>query len=397
MERRRIALGPVSQSPRRFPANLDREPQQAGGAMPTRTLKQRTRAQQREQFRQDVLDGLSRPQKELPCKYFYDRRGSQLFDEICELDEYYLTRTELAIMQQYAAEMGEQIGPGVMLVEYGSGSSVKTRILLDNLPQPAAYVPVDISDEHLDSTAQSIARDYPQLEVLPVCADFTEDFDLPAATVDVTHAAVYFPGSTIGNLRPHKARHLLERIAPLCGTGGGLLIGIDLQKDPDVIEAAYNDRRGVTAEFNLNLLHRINRELAADFDVDQFQHLAFYNSELGRIETYAVSRCDQTVTIGKRRFRFRRGERIHTENSHKYTIEDFAALAAEAGLTLRRHWTDGQRYFAVLHFAVLADGCGPEQAERSSGKVKQDGRFTQFPRRSSARLGPTNDWVRRTV
>ena len=323
--------------------------------MPTKALKQKTPAQARERFRRDVLEGLSRSPKELPCKYFYDQRGSQLFDEICELDEYYLTRTELSIMERYAAEMGEQIGPGVMLVEYGSGSSVKTRILLDNLPRPAAYVPVDISGKHLESTARSLARDYPQLEVLPVCADFSEDFALPAATVDVTHAAVYFPGSTIGNFRPDRARKLLRRIAPLCGTGGGLLIGIDLQKDRSVIETAYNDRRGVTAEFNLNLLHRINRELQGDFDVEQFQHLAFYNPQLGRIEIYVVSRQDQCVSIGGRRFEIRRGERIHTENSHKYTIDAFAAMAAEVGLTLRRHWTDERRYFAVLHFAVLPD------------------------------------------
>lgn len=320
--------------------------------IPTRTLKQRTASQRLNLFRQDVVAGLSRSPKELPCKYFYDRRGSQLFDEICELDEYYLTRTELAIMQRYAAEMGEQIGPGVMLVEYGSGSSVKTRILLDNLPQPAAYVPVDISGDHLEKTARSIARDYPHLEVLPVCADFNEDFELPVATGNVTHAAVYFPGSTIGNLSVERARRLLARIAPLCGTGGGLLIGIDLQKDPAIIEAAYNDSQGVTAEFNLNLLHRINRELDADFDVDQFRHLAIYNADAGRIETYAVSRREQAVTIGNRRFVFHRDERIHTENSHKYTIEGFAAMAAEAGLALHRHWTDERRYFAVLHLAV---------------------------------------------
>jgi dimethylhistidine N-methyltransferase len=335
-------------------------------SMETSAAEQRVESPLRSRFRQDVLAGLAGAVKSLPCKYFYDQRGSRLFDEICELDEYYLTRTELAIMRQFAPEMGQQIGPGVMLVEYGSGSSVKTRILLDHLPDPVAYVPVDISGKHLRSTAQTLAVDYRHLEVLPVCADFTEDFALPASSREPTHAAVYFPGSTIGNFRPARALRLLRRIADLCGTGGGLLIGVDLQKDVDVMEAAYNDERGVTAQFNLNLLHRINRELGADFDVEQFEHLAYYNPREGRVEIYIVSRRDQFVTFANREFRFRAGERIHTENSHKYTVEGFAALAAEAGLTLRRCWTDPRRNFAVMHFAVMhfdvAQGQGDDAA-----------------------------------
>jgi dimethylhistidine N-methyltransferase len=295
----------------------------------------------------------------LPCKYFYDQRGSELFDQICQLDEYYLTRSELALMDQFAPEMGAQIGPGAMLVEYGSGSSVKTRYLLDGLPDAVAYVPVDISGDHLQQTARELARDYPRIEILPVWADFTQDFALPRSVRTPTHSAVYFPGSTIGNLLPGPATGLLRRITRMCSTGGGLLIGIDLKKDAATIEAAYNDRLGVTAEFNLNLLRRINRELGADFDLDQFFHRACYNGELGRVEMHLVSRRAQAVTFGGETIEFDRGETICTEYSHKYTVDEFAAVAAAAGLTLRREWTDKGRQVAVLHFAVLQNGSLP--------------------------------------
>jgi dimethylhistidine N-methyltransferase len=304
-------------------------------------------------FLRDVLAGLRSTPKKLSCKYFYDRRGSELFDQICLLDEYYLTRAELALMDQYAPEMGAQIGAGVMLVEYGSGSSVKTRYLLDGLPDPVAYVPVDISGDHLQHTARELAQDYPQIEILPVCADFTRDFDLPRSRRTASHAAVYFPGSTIGNFMPDEAVGLLRRITRMCRTGGGLLIGIDLKKDVATIEAAYNDRLGVTAEFNLNLLRRINRELGADFEVDQFFHQARFNAELGRIEMQLISRRAQTVALGGETIAFEAGETICTEYSHKYTVEEFAAVAAGAGLTLRREWTTKRREFAVLHLAVL--------------------------------------------
>jgi dimethylhistidine N-methyltransferase len=305
-----------------------------------------------EVFLHDVLSGLRQSPKELPCKYFYDERGSQLFDEICHLDEYYLTRTELDIMDRYAAEMGQQIDAGARLVEYGSGSSIKTRILLDALPDPVAYVPVDISGEHLYQTAESLREDYPEIEILPVSADFTKRFSLPDPVQEPTHTAVYFPGSTIGNFKPDGVTHLLEGIAQMCGSGGGLLIGIDLQKDPSIIEAAYNDHLGVTAAFNLNLLHRINRELDADFAVDQFDHEAIYNPQKGRIEIYLVSRVDQDVTIQGHDFHFVAGERVHTEDSHKYTIDGFAAMALESDLELHRAWTDDNAYFAVLHLVV---------------------------------------------
>jgi dimethylhistidine N-methyltransferase len=306
-----------------------------------------------ETFLGEVIEGLSAVPRHLPCKYFYDERGSRLFDEICELDEYYVTRTELAIMEQYAGEMAEQIGPRVMLVEYGSGSSVKTRLLLDHLTEPVAYVPVDISREHLHRTADRLSRSYPRIEVLPVCADFTEPFELPVTRCRATHKAVYFPGSTIGNFRPDAARDVLGRIAPLCGTGGGLLIGIDLQKESSTLEAAYNDSEGVTAEFNLNLLRRINRELDGDFDLEQFEHQAVYNDKLGRIEISLVSQRDQIVEVAGDEFEFADGETICTEYSHKYTVDGFAELASEVGLTLRRFWTDDREHFGILHLAVL--------------------------------------------
>jgi dimethylhistidine N-methyltransferase len=305
------------------------------------------------QFRADVFAGLAASPKTIPCKYFYDERGSQLFDEICRLDEYYLTRTEDEIIRRHAQEMADQIGPGVMLVEYGSGSSTKTRALLDRLDAPVAYVPVDISREHLHKTATRLSRVYPHIEMLPVCADFTKPFRLPTARRRPTHSAVFFPGSTIGNFKPHDARAMLHHLAAMCGTGGGLLIGIDLQKDPAEIEAAYNDARGVTAEFNLNVLRRINCELDGDFHVDRFEHRAIYDPTHGRIEMRLVSVRPQCVAIGGRRFEFAAGEAIITEYSHKYTIRGFAEMAADAGLTLRRTWTDAAERFAVLHFALL--------------------------------------------
>ncbi len=303
-------------------------------------------------FLSDVQSGLRAPEKNLPSKYFYDKRGSELFDRICELDEYYVTRTELSIMEQFASEMGKQIGPGVMLVEYGSGSSLKTRHLLDALPEPNAYVPVDISGEYLRQAAAELAADYPQIEILPVCADFTSAFKLPASSRPASHIAVYFPGSTIGNLLPKRATNVLRQISSLCGQGGGLLIGVDLKKDVATIEAAYNDARGVTREFNLNLLRRINRELGGDFEISQFRHRAVYNPIKGRVETDLVSRQSQTVTIAGETFEFDEGEAIRTEYSHKYTVQEFAELAASAGFVLHRHWTDGDCNVAVLHLVV---------------------------------------------
>jgi len=305
------------------------------------------------EFLGDVVAGLRASPKQLPSKYLYDERGSQLFDEICQLDEYYPTRCEDRIIKKYAQEMADQIGPGVMLVEYGSGSSTKTRALLRKLDDPAAYVPVDISAEHLGHSAARLTRVLPKIEVLPVCVDFTQPFDLPVSTQPPTHAAVFFPGSTIGNFERPAALAMLGQIAHLCGRGGGLLIGIDLQKDVNVIELAYNDAQGITAEFNLNMLQHINRELGGDFPLEQFHHQAVYDYTEHRIEISLVSRCDQSVSICDETFQLGAGEPIITEYSHKYTISGFATLAAEVGLTLRRAWTDDEQKFAVLHFALL--------------------------------------------
>jgi len=310
------------------------------------------------EFLQDVLTGLGTASKNVPCKYFYDKRGSELFDRICKLGEYYLTRSELSIMEASAPELAEQIGPGAMVVEFGSGSSVKTRYLLDALLECVAYVPVDISSEHLDHAAAELASDYPRIEILPVCADFTKPFELPLPTRLPSHSAVYFPGSTIGNFTPELAIALLRRIALLVGQGGGLIIGIDVNQDVAQIEAAYNDSLGVTARFNLNLLRRINDDLEGDFRLDSFEHRALYNAELGRVELDLVSRIDQCVTVAGEGFTFSEGEAIHTEYSYKYSIPAFAALAASAGLSLHRYWTDRHDNCAVLHLVADAQETG---------------------------------------
>ncbi len=301
-------------------------------------------------FLEEALNGLTQDPKTLPCKFFYDARGSALFDQICELDEYYPTRTEMGIMQAHAREMSALLGSECRLVEYGSGSSLKTRVLLDNAHTLAAYVPVDISREHLHRTASGLERAYPHIPILPVCADYTQPFDLPASRAART--VVYFPGSTIGNFPPPQAREFLARIAQVCGPGGGLLIGVDLKKSPAVLEPAYNDSGGVTAAFNLNLLARMNQELGADFDLAQFRHHAFYNSIQGRIEMHLVSLRAQTVTVGRECIVFRAGERIHTESSYKYALGEFARLADLAGLTVRQVWTDAAQLFSVQYLTV---------------------------------------------
>ncbi len=309
------------------------------------------------QFQRDVLDGLSRSKKALPCKYLYDPAGSALFDQICELPEYYLTRTESQIMEQSAAEIAGALGPRPVVVELGSGSSTKTRILLDNI-HDAAYVPVDISREHLLSTADTLREDYPEHAIAPVVADFMSPFHLSdqlshSDLASYGSVTVYFPGSTIGNLTQAEARTLLKNIAGLSDCDGeechpGLLIGIDLVKDTSVLEAAYNDAQGVSSAFSLNLLKRINRELEADFQVSQFAHTAFFNEQHARIEIYLESKVDQTVTVAGEEFEFGKGERIHTEFSHKYTIDSFVEIAAQAGFELKDHWTDAKKYFAIL-------------------------------------------------
>jgi dimethylhistidine N-methyltransferase len=301
---------------------------------------------------QEVLEGMREPVKTLPCKLFYDERGSRLFEQICELDEYYLTRTETALMKEKISEIAPLIGSKSMLVEYGSGNSEKTKILLDHLPELSAYVPIDISREHLLRSAADIAAAYPHLDVLPVCADYTTRVELPAYNKPVSRRVVYFPGSTIGNFHHHEAFDFLKLIAEVCGSGGGLLIGIDLKKDPEILNSAYNDRAGITAAFNLNLLERINRELGADFQIDQFRHHAFYNEVIGRIEMHLISLSDQTVHLNGYGIDLKKGEKIWTESSYKYSIEEFEALAERAGFKLKHVWTDKNRLFSVQYLTV---------------------------------------------
>jgi dimethylhistidine N-methyltransferase len=306
-----------------------------------------------DQFRADVLRGLSAPAKELPCKYFYDEAGSELFERITGLEEYYLTRTELAVMEWHAAEMAGLLGERCLLIEYGNGSSTKTRLLLDRLRDPAGYVPIDVAAEQLARSAAAIAVEYPHVEVLPVCADFTGPVELPVPRKPPARRVVYFPGSTVGNFTPAETVALFRRAAALCGAGGGMLLGADLRKDRRVLEAAYDDRQGVTAAFNRNLLARINRELGADFAVEQFAHRAFYNAAEGRIEMHLVSRRDQQAHVGGATFSFATGESIRTEYSYKYRLRDLQDLAEAGGFEVARFWTDEREYFSV-HYLTAA-------------------------------------------
>lgn len=296
-----------------------------------------------------MLRGLLSQPKSLPCKYFYDRRGSVLFDQICELPEYYPTRTELAITERYACEMSAALGSGVALVEYGSGSSTKSRLLLDALDEPAGYVPVDISADHLFAASEAIEDDYPDVQIAPVAADFTRPFELPDLDRPENRVAIYFPGSTIGNFEQAEAIDLLKAARATCGDGGALLIGFDLAKDPQVIHDAYNDSQGVTADFNENLLVRINRELDADIELAAFEHEARYVSRRGRVEIGLRCLGAHTATIAGEQVRFRHGELVLTEYSHKYTIAGLSEMLEEAGFETRRVWTDARRWFGVAY------------------------------------------------
>ena len=296
-------------------------------------------------FRRDVLAGLSRAHKEIPCKYLYDARGAELFEAITQLEEYYPTRTELAIMNQHGAEMAQALGPRCLVVEFGSGSSRKTRILLDHLEEPAGYVPIDISQEQLEAATASLMEEYPDLAVLPVAADYTAPVTLP--NVPHERRVVYFPGSTIGNLAPAEAAYFLRRAARLTGRGGLLLIGVDVKKDKQVLERAYNDSQGITAAFNRNVLVRINRELNGNFPIDAFRHAAPYNEDLGRIEMQLVCSRPLMVQVGPYWFPFEANESIRTEHCYKYSLHDFATLASEADLTVQRIWTDANDWFSV--------------------------------------------------
>ena len=295
----------------------------------------------------EILAGLSATQKFLPPKFFYDKRGSQLFDDITELPEYYPTRTETTIMQACIDELVSHIGPQASLIEFGSGASTKTRILLDNLKSLAAYVPVEISKSHLLQAARALQRDYPHIDIRPVCADFTKPFKLPSPTVAPRRNIVYFPGSTIGNFNLDAAVNLLRVMHQIAGDGGGLLIGVDLKKDKAVLEAAYDDAQGVTADFNMNMLIRMNREFDANFDLSAFYHRAPYVEQAGRIEMHLVSNREQEVEVAGQLFHFHKDEFIHTESSHKYDLAEFADIAGLANFRVQQVWTDPQELFSV--------------------------------------------------
>jgi dimethylhistidine N-methyltransferase len=298
-------------------------------------------------FRDSVLAGLSERPKSLPCKFFYDERGSALFEAICRTPEYYLTRAEMAVLETYAPAIAERIGPNCRLIELGSGASRKVSLLLHALEAPLAYVPVDISREYLRDAAARIAGDFPDLDVVAVCADYTRPFELPPLPGPAGKRVGFFPGSTIGNFEPEAVVTFLTQCGRLLGSGGEMLIGADLKKDKATLDAAYNDVEGYNAAFNLNLLHRIAKELDSDIAIDDFEHVAFYNPEEGRVELYIRSLKDQSAVIAGRRFSFAAGELIHSENSYKYSIDEFRALAARAGFGALDTWTDPDGRFSV--------------------------------------------------
>ena len=298
-------------------------------------------------FLDDVLTGLARPQKALPPKYFYDARGCELFERICTLPEYYPTRTELAIMREHAGAMAQFLGPACQLIEFGSGSSTKTRILIEQL-RPPLYLPIDIAGEAIKTAAAGLAAAFPWLNINGVCADYTAALTLPEFVgVPIRRKAVYFPGSTIGNFTPHEAIEFLKLARRMVGPGGALLIGVDLKKDKQVLDAAYDDAAGVTAAFNLNLLARINRELGGDFQLRRFRHKAYYDEVRGWIEMHLESLASQFVHVHGQRFRFDAGETIHTEISCKYGVEEFQAVAQRAGFAPEQTWIDAGGLFSV--------------------------------------------------
>ena len=297
-------------------------------------------------FAASVIEGLSRPRKSLPCRFLYDARGSELFEEITKLPEYYPTRTEIAILEAHAAAMAENVPEKAVLVEFGSGSSRKTEILLKNLHELAAYVPIDVSESALGDAKRRLLARFPALAVRPLIADFSRPVALPEDLIDA-HKLGFFPGSTIGNFPPAEARCLLAAMRDVVGPAGRLLVGVDLKKDARALVGAYNDQDGVTAAFNLNLLARINRELEGSFDLDGFRHEAIYDPREGRIEMHIVSIKAQTARVRGRRFEFLAGETIHTENSYKYAIGQFQVLARAGGWLPRRVWLDDEHLFSV--------------------------------------------------
>lgn len=320
--------------------------------MKPQSLLDRKRLQINDKFKKEILTGLRGQNKTIPSKYLYDQRGSFIFEQICELDEYYLTRAEYEVLETQMNEIGEMFGPRCMLVDLGSGSGAKSRLLLDVMEDPCAYVPIDISPQQLVQAAEKIKMAYPELEVLPVAADYNSDFHLPASKRESVKTVFYFPGSTVGNFTPEETIIFFERIHHLCGPHGGMLIGFDLVKSKADLEAAYNDSRGVTAAFNLNLLERLKRELGVVIDVSAFEHKAIYNQQSRRIEMYLVSRVDQKAYIGEETIAFGENEMILTEYSYKYSCDEFSALAKKTGFHPKKFWTDQRKRFSVGYLAA---------------------------------------------
>jgi len=300
----------------------------------------------------EVFNGLNKPQKSLPSKLFYDEKGSQLFDEICELEEYYPTRTEIKIMNDNIEEIASYIGDDCLLVELGSGSSIKIRLLIDHLPKLSAYVPVDISSDHLLKSADTLKSDHQQLVVYPLVADYTKDFSLPKINEPFKTIDAFYPGSTIGNFTHEEASSFLSRIAKTCGKGSGLLIGVDLKKDKNILNAAYSDKKNITAQFNLNILNHLNNLLGVDFNLNKFKHHSFYNEEFGRIEMHLVSKEKQIVQIGDYSFSFEEEETILTEYSYKYSIEDFEQIASGI-YKVEKVWMDEKKLFSVQFLRAI--------------------------------------------
>ncbi len=299
-------------------------------------------------FYEDIIIGLSKKPRSIPPKYFYDEHGSHLFDAICETPEYYPTRTEIAIIKDNLKEICAYLGKECVLIEPGSGASKKVRLLLDML-EPHTYIPLDISSDYLYSVARNLVSEYPKLKVIAACVDFTMPINLPDYPLKKRRVA-FFPGSSIGNFEPEQAVLFLKNLHNLVRPDGGLLIGVDLKKEPDILNNAYNDKQGITAQFNLNMLTHINRELNTGFDVDGFEHKAFYNEVSGRVEMHLLCNNSQSVTIGDNVFEFKQGESIHTENSYKYSIPEFYSLAMQAGFNNEKTWTDTDELFSVHYF-----------------------------------------------
>jgi dimethylhistidine N-methyltransferase len=299
----------------------------------------------------EVLVGLSKGQKSIDPKFLYDKNGSEIFEKICEVPEYYPTKAETEILTRHASEIAEFIGSEALIIEPGSGSGEKVRHLLRELVDPKGFVPIEISKDILLRMTEELDEEFPSLRVIPVCADFTQDLELPLSVGSHSgKRVIFFPGSTIGNLTPPEAIQFLKKCSKLIEEGGGLVIGVDLKKDKETLELAYDDPQGVTAAFNLNLLHRMNREIDAAFDLENFEHSAFYNEAEGRVEMHLRSKIPQLVRVNQTVFRFKEGETIHTENSYKYSVDEFCELCAKAKFKIKKTWKDSKKLFCVYYF-----------------------------------------------